>query len=216
MLIYTAGPYSSDTEKGIEENINIARSIAATLWESGHAVICPHANTARFETICQATYDQYIEGDLKIVARCDALVMLPGWELSKGANIEREYAQSLDIPIYIYPDLPALHLTEVQSPEQVKGFAEILGKMYRLHLLKNADYSSANILATGEVGLVTRLWDKIARLMNLTGFKFQIVPDTTKFTTPNKPKFESINDTLLDAAVYAIIGLLLRKGVWGR
>ena len=214
MLIYVSGKYSGKDKQEISENIRAARRVAILLWEQGHAVICPHLNTAHFEEDCQASYDQYIQGDLQMIARCDAMAMVDGWEESKGANIEKEYAESLGIPVYVGDFIPELHPTEILCPNQAKTFAEILGQMYRTHLQKNADYSPANILATGEVGLVTRLWDKIARLLNLTGLHFKI--ESQSFDVPRSPKNESIDDTYMDAAVYSIIGLLLRKGVWGK
>jgi hypothetical protein len=69
-------------------------------------------------------------------------------------------------------------------------------------------------MGTGEIGLVTRLWDKMARLLNLTGFVVEI--SEAEYVKPKTPKNESIDDTLCDMAVYAIIGQLLRKGVWGK
>jgi len=156
-----------------------------------------------------------MEGDFNIIARCDALVMVDNWKDSKGATMEHEYAESLKIPIYYAPDLPSLHKTEVNSPVQCQGFREEVGLMYRTHLSKNADYSPANILATGEIGLVTRLWDKTARLMNLTGIKFKSVIHEG-VQPPSKPQHESINDTYSDMAVYAVIGKLLRTDRWGK
>lgn len=214
MLVYVSGPYTADTHDGISANIQAARVVAADLWEMGHAVICPHQNTAHFEVDCEATYEQYIAGDLLMLARCDAIVMLLTWSKSKGATIELDYAAKLGIPVYYAPDLPPLHPTEVKCPEQAKAFAEITGKMYRTHLRKNADYSPANILLTGEVGLVTRLWDKVARLLNLTGFDVKV--DVGTFRAPKVAQNEPIEDAYEDAAVYAIIGRLLRAGKWGR
>jgi uncharacterized protein DUF4406 len=211
MLIYVAGKYSGD----IDANIAAARQVAIALWEKGHAVICPHLNSAHMEQDCKATWQDYLDGDMNMVSRCDALVMLEGWQDSKGANMEHEYATSLGMPIYYAPDLPELHPTEVMSPNQCKGFRELVGKMYRTHFSKNADYSPANILLTGETGLVTRLWDKTARLLNLTGFKFQYLMHEG-VSPPRKPKNESIDDTYQDMAVYAVIGLLLRQNKWGR
>jgi len=211
MLIYVSGKYSGDTDK----NIEAARTVAVFLWEMGHSVICPHTNTANFEKFCNATYEQYIAGDLDMISRCDAMVMVGGWEESKGANIEKDYADRIGLPVYFAPNLPPLHPTEVRCPEQVIAFREITGLLYRTHLQKNADYSPANIMATGEVGLVTRLWDKIARLMNLTGFRF-VIAEAGRMDAPREPKNEAIDDTYLDAAVYSIIGYMLRKGKWGR
>lgn len=215
MLIYTAGPYSTDTDDGITANIEAARKVAIEVWEAGHTALTPHLNTFHFERDCKATYEQYMSGDLDMVSRCDAVLMLPGWEGSKGACMEYEYANSLGIPVHHYPDIPPLHPTEVRCPEQSRAFRETVCQMYRTHLSKNADYSPANILGPGWLGLVTRLWDKTARLMNLTGFRFEI-QQAGEFVAPNAPKHESIDDTLMDAAVYAIIGKLLRMGKWGR
>ena len=65
------------------------------------------------------------------------------------------------------------HITEQRCPEQVAGFRAVLQDMYQTHLDKNADYSPANILGTGEIGLATRLWDKVVRYMSLLGFKIE-------------------------------------------
>lgn len=73
-------------------NINIARQHAIKIWNRGDAAICPHLNTACFEYDCDATYDQYIAGDLLMVDRCDVIYMLPNWEHSKGAIMEHQLA----------------------------------------------------------------------------------------------------------------------------
>ena len=64
---------------------------------------------------------------------------------------------------------------------------------------KQYDYGKDNILGVGEQGLVVRLWDKINRLKNL-------------IWNNQRPKNESVEDTLNDIAGYAIIGLMLRRG----
>lgn len=224
MLIYVAGQYGNKTAvngigdgmvKSVDENIAAARRVAIALWEMGHAVICPHLNSAHMEEDCKATWQDYLAGDFNMISRCDALVMVENWKDSKGAKMEHEYAKSLNIPIYYAPDLPALHPTETISPIQCQAFREEVGRMYRTHLDKNADYSPANIILTGETGLVTRLWDKTARLLNLTGFKFQAILCEGVFP-PKKPKNESINDTYEDLAVYAVIGKLVRTNRWGK
>ena len=61
---------------------------------------------------------------------------------------------------------------------------------------KQHDYGHDNILAFREQGFVVRLWDKISRLKNLIWGK-------------GTPKNESIEDTFIDIAGYAIIGLML-------
>jgi hypothetical protein len=220
MLVYVAGPYGkrsaiTGNTEGQPENIARARKVAIELWEKGHAVICPHLNTAYMEQDCKVGWQDYLNGDYNMISRVDALVICEGWQDSKGTLTEIKYAESLAIPVYYYPEIPELHRTEIISPIQCQAFREITGRMYRTHLQKNADYSPANILLTGEPGLVTRLWDKTARLLNLTGFKFQALL-CEGIEPPRNPKNESIDDTYMDMSVYAIIGLLLRQGKWGK
>jgi hypothetical protein len=216
MVIYVAGAYNAPTKEGRAANIEKAAQVAAQIWETGNIAICPHLNTQHFEERITLTNEAYVKGDLFILARCDAIVMLQGWEESAGATIERLYASQHGIPIYLHPHIPAgPHQTEKRAPIQAEAFLNTVMRMYRVHLTKNADYSPANILGTGEVGLITRLWDKVARLMNLSGFRFTIEPGSVSFTAPKEPNHESIDDTLMDASVYAIIGMLLRGGKWG-
>jgi hypothetical protein len=109
ILIYTAGPYSpyTDYENGphaIAENIAVAKLMSIRLWEEGFTVICPHLNTFHFEEICRCQYEDYLAGDLRILARCDVLLMLPNWQRSSGSIREREFARSLNLPVYFNPN----------------------------------------------------------------------------------------------------------------
>ena len=105
------------------------------------------------------------------------------------------------------------HETEERCPNQAAGFREIIEKMYQVHLDKNADYSPANVLGVGEIGLVVRLWDKMTRLMNLLGFRINV--EFVGYVGEKDAKNESIEDTYLDMSVYSIIALLYRSGKWG-
>jgi nucleoside 2-deoxyribosyltransferase len=209
MIIYISGKYTGTPEE-IKQNIEAARKVAVELWNEGYTALCPHLNTAHFENDCSATYEDYIQGDLELLSRCDAMVLCPNYKSSTGAKIEIEYAKEHGIPIYEYPKLPEL----IKSIEQDHHFINTLMAMYRMYLKKSRDYSTANILGTGEVGLVTRLWDKMARLMNLTGFELKV--ETCEYKAPKAPKNESVMDTYSDLANYAVIGQLLKKGQWGK
>ena len=104
------------------------------------------------------------------------------------------------------------HITEQKCPNQTQEFKAILKRMYDVHLDKNADYSPQNILGTGMVGLTTRMWDKMARLMSLEGFNIA----TGEYKGEREAKNESVDDTLLDLANYAVIALIYRQGKWGK
>ena len=101
MLLYLAGPYSPTETATTEENIQAARRVAVELWGAGYAVICPHLNTAGFEKdLPDMAPQDFVDRDLEIVPRCDALVLFPGWRRSTGARRELEVAIWHNLPVY--------------------------------------------------------------------------------------------------------------------
>ena len=77
---------------------------------------------------------------------------------------------------------------------------QLLTILYRKH----QDYGPLNIAgAPGGAmnGLRVRMYDKLARLNNLVD-------------TGDTPNYESIADSFMDLANYAIIGLLVQNGQW--
>ena len=98
-VIYVAGPYRSNGWNGIWSNIMEARGIARGLWVGGHAAICPHLNSM-FMDGPDLESEQFILGDLEIIKKCDAMVMMDGWGLSPGAKREHGLARSIGIPVF--------------------------------------------------------------------------------------------------------------------
>lgn len=88
----------------------------------------------------------------------------------------------------------------MKSLEDAKAITiELLTILYKKH----QDYGPMNIASApgGAMnGLRVRMYDKLARLTHLGD------SDT--------PNYESIEDTLIDLANYAIIGLLVQRGQW--
>jgi hypothetical protein len=80
------------------ENIRAAEAAAIEVWRRGYVALCPHKNTAHFDGILPD--DAWLQGDMTLLARCDCLVTVPGWELSEGARAEVDYARAVDMPIY--------------------------------------------------------------------------------------------------------------------
>lgn len=220
MILYISGKYTAETYEERQENIEIARKVAYSFWQKGFTVICPHANTANFDDCYGGDlgHDRWIKGDLEILLRCDAIVMLYEWEQSAGAKAEHAFAIAMGIPVYYMEggDLPEiLPLVERKYPVQTETFLSVLMQIFRLYQSKNSDYGPFNILVTGEIGLATRLWDKMARLLNLFGFRFN-VEGPAVLEQPKEPKHESIEDTITDLVNYGLIWKTLRQGAWGK
>ena len=97
-VIYLAGPYRAPTEYGVQQNIEAASKIAMEVWRLGAVCICPHKNTAFFGGALPDAV--WLEGDLELIRRSDAVLMMEGWTHSGGALQERAYAD--------YPCKPVL------------------------------------------------------------------------------------------------------------
>lgn len=81
------------------------------------------------------------------------------------------------------------------------GVDLVLNELRSVMLKKQADYGHRNITDFGELGCLVRANDKMSRLKNLLMSKQQ-------------PNNESIEDSWIDLANYAIIALMLRKRVF--
>ena len=97
-VIYVAGAYRADSENGVFENIMCARRAAQKLWHKGWAVICPHTNTMFMGEDKPDLI--FLDGDLEILRRCDAIYMLSNWRESVGAMQERKAAEEWGLEIY--------------------------------------------------------------------------------------------------------------------
>ena len=100
-LVYVAGPYRSKHGRiGVVLNILRARRIARELWRLGLAVLCPHTNTALLDGA--VSDDAFLAGDIEMLARCDGIVMAPGWERSAGSLDELTFARGHAIAVFFW------------------------------------------------------------------------------------------------------------------
>jgi hypothetical protein len=98
LVVYVAGPYRSPSNWTIHCNIFRAEALAFKVWEAGMSALSPHLNTAHFQN--SLPDNVWLEGDLEMLSRCDALLCAPGWEDSKGTLAEIEFARKRCIPIF--------------------------------------------------------------------------------------------------------------------
>ena len=97
-VIYVSGSYRGKDENEVFNNIIHARNVAVKLWHQGWACICPHTNTMFMGSMMGDK--MFLEGDLEILSRCDAIFMLRGFHSSRGATEEYELAVRLNKDVY--------------------------------------------------------------------------------------------------------------------
>ena len=80
-----------------------------------------------------------------------------------------------------------------------EAFEQVNQELLEMFLKKHKDYGKGNILANKELGIAMRISEKVERMKNL-------------LLSGQEPENESIEETWIDIAVYAVIGVLYRRG----
>ena len=93
MIAYLSGPMT-----GLPgQNYAAFQAAAERLRSQGVQVISPH------EIIPPGagpwSWAQHMRVDLAALLTCDVIVMLPGWETSRGAQVEKAVAEAIAMPV---------------------------------------------------------------------------------------------------------------------
>jgi len=84
-----------------------------------------------------------------------------------------------------------------------EAFDVVCGELKTMFLKKHRDYGKGNILDTKELGIAFRVSDKLNRLKHL-------------LSNAKEPQNESIEESWIDIAVYAVIAVLYRRSWFKR
>lgn len=98
-LVYIAGPFRAPTPYAVHRNVCAAEQVGFEVANRGGFPIIPHTMTQHFDK--QLTDEFWIEGHIRMLRCCNAIVMVPGWQLSAGATAERNNADG-NIPIFYW------------------------------------------------------------------------------------------------------------------
>ena len=80
-----------------------------------------------------------------------------------------------------------------------EAFEQVCAELLATFLKKHKDYGKGNIISIKELGITFRVSEKAERLKNL-------------LMSNDVPENESIDDSWTDIGVYAIIGIMFRRG----
>jgi len=109
-VIYIAGPFRGANAWEVRENIRRAERVSMECWQAGFAAICPHTNSANGEGLIPDEW--WLRGDISIMLRCDAVLVVPDYEKSGGTKREIATAQQNGIPVFLALDKLAKHFKE--------------------------------------------------------------------------------------------------------
>lgn len=100
LVIYIAGPYRAATQDGIDANVQRAAAVGQELLRRGHVVLCPHTMTHNWDQGTGIADEVFLETDLVLLSRCDAICMVEGWDRSVGARAELDRACDLRLLVF--------------------------------------------------------------------------------------------------------------------
>lgn len=100
--VYVAGAISAPSIEDGLKNIRKGIIAGAELLSMGFSPYVPHLDY-QFNLVQSEVHidvETYYKHDLEWLKLCDCMLVLPGWEHSKGVNCEIAFAEQNNIPIY--------------------------------------------------------------------------------------------------------------------
>lgn len=113
LIVYVAGPYTSDSKEGLQKNIKKAEESGVKVAQLGYLSYVPHTAMREWETYMHMDYHKILELCKEWVIKSDALYFLGQ---SRGANEELSLIESLDRPVFT-----SLDSLRKWSPKPKKG-----------------------------------------------------------------------------------------------
>ncbi|MCP3017521.1 DUF4406 domain-containing protein [Cupriavidus basilensis] len=98
MKIYVAGPMTGLLQLNFPAFHDAARALRAR----GHQVV----NPAEINADPSAGWLECMRADIRELVTCEAIFLLAGWELSRGATLEHHIAERLGFTILIAGEVP--------------------------------------------------------------------------------------------------------------
>lgn len=121
-LVYIAGPLRASHGWDVTLNIIKAKALALEVWRLGAVCICPHANTDGFGGVLPE--QTWMDGDIEILQRCDAVLMGEDWMTSAGAIEERLTAKRAGIPVFLTLDALKAWLAQIPPSDSTPSPAK--------------------------------------------------------------------------------------------
>lgn len=91
ILVYISGPMTAKDGRTMEQNTADGVAVYLDVLRRGIPAFSPHLSGAFPSAWTALTHAEWIAYDCAILDRCTHLLMMPRWETSAGARLERYY-----------------------------------------------------------------------------------------------------------------------------
>jgi hypothetical protein len=93
LFVYLSGPMTAKDGFLMEENVAAGLRVHLDLLRLGIPNFCPQLSGAFPSAWADVSYDRWIAFDFAVIDRCTHVLTPDRWESSKGAVMEKEYAE---------------------------------------------------------------------------------------------------------------------------
>lgn len=109
--IYVAGPMTDLPDKNIPEFNRVADELRSMNYRV--------ENPASLDGVDpDATWQWIMRRGIEMLMRCNTVVLLPGWQRSRGATMEADIARTLGMDVYEWEDLGWATITPFRRPAE--------------------------------------------------------------------------------------------------
>lgn len=108
-FVYISGPMTASGSHTIEDNVVDGLRVYWALLRRGIPAFCPHLSGLYPTAWGLLDHTEWVEYDRRVIDRCTHVLLLPRWEASLGARLEKAYAEEIGVPVvYSIAELEAL------------------------------------------------------------------------------------------------------------
>jgi hypothetical protein len=97
--LFMSGPVSGVIDAGLR-----FRACQEQLEDAGFEIVTPINNRPLSATEGEDLWLSYMRASIRQMMTCEGVALLPGWEYSRGAQVEQALANEIGIPVKLMAD----------------------------------------------------------------------------------------------------------------